>query len=658
MAQDKTQFLKFNAYSIKDLITRKLTENSKFTDQVYKGSNLAILIDLVSYMYQCLMYQLNNAASESMFSDTQIYENINRLVSLLGYNPRGCYPATMNVYVESDKTNVNIQPYSYFDTGLTDSRGGKIFYSFATDDQNTDQMEDGIAVKTCYNGIWKLYPTIFTASGTESETFNLSIGSNRDTQQYIPGDFVDVYVDRGGKIQRWTRDDDGVFANTNNVSTIDVSNTTIYGKSKTIFGIRLTEDKTYEIKFGTGIIGSKLQAGDRVIIVYLDTNGPDGQIDISDVNFDTLQVITPGVEFGLNSDIMSQIVGEVDQHTIQLSPLSRVVTNFKYEEDVEDIRINGPSWFKLGNRLITRSDYEYFIKENNSAKECFDGRDIVDVKCMNNIEYVSSFYKWLYQMGLNGQRQNLTGFTDGGRHYFNQQFWQRTDYKYIDPADANNTYIWVKTGDMERDDWQDQYDVRSSEIRLNNVLQPMKTLTTEIQVVKPVIVNFDICAANDYSYIRSAYMNDNQTVIDEGCESYIELTLDDNTLYVNTMIQQTVYDIITKSFNVNTCSLGQNMTYTDMLNKIYQISGIERVRTVFKPNNTSMLPRVVDGLSFVSWSPILNDGYGSNGVDIDVSNTSRHLEDFQFPRFVGRDYLMNRIKIIKKSLVTVNTIKM
>ena len=70
MAQDKTQFLKFNAYSIKDLITRKLTENSKFTDQVYEGSNLAILIDLVSYMYQCLMYQLNNAASESMFSDT------------------------------------------------------------------------------------------------------------------------------------------------------------------------------------------------------------------------------------------------------------------------------------------------------------------------------------------------------------------------------------------------------------------------------------------------------------------------------------------------------------------------------------------------------------------------------------------------------------
>ena len=65
-----TDYLRFSAYSIKDLITRKLAADTKFTDQVYEGSNLAILIDIVSYMYQCLIYNLNNAAAESMFSDT------------------------------------------------------------------------------------------------------------------------------------------------------------------------------------------------------------------------------------------------------------------------------------------------------------------------------------------------------------------------------------------------------------------------------------------------------------------------------------------------------------------------------------------------------------------------------------------------------------
>jgi hypothetical protein len=49
--KDNTQYLRFSAYSMKELIIRKLSEDTKFTDQVYEGSNLAILIDLVSYMY-------------------------------------------------------------------------------------------------------------------------------------------------------------------------------------------------------------------------------------------------------------------------------------------------------------------------------------------------------------------------------------------------------------------------------------------------------------------------------------------------------------------------------------------------------------------------------------------------------------------------------
>lgn len=97
MATQNTDFLKFSAYSMKELITRKLSEDSKFTDQVYEGSNLAILIDLVAYMYQVIVYQLNNAAAESMFSDTQIYENISRLVKLIGYNPKGFKPSSIRV---------------------------------------------------------------------------------------------------------------------------------------------------------------------------------------------------------------------------------------------------------------------------------------------------------------------------------------------------------------------------------------------------------------------------------------------------------------------------------------------------------------------------------------------------------------------------------
>ena len=45
-------------------------------------------------MYQTLSYQLNHAASESMFSQSQYYENIVRIAKLLGYNAKGITPST------------------------------------------------------------------------------------------------------------------------------------------------------------------------------------------------------------------------------------------------------------------------------------------------------------------------------------------------------------------------------------------------------------------------------------------------------------------------------------------------------------------------------------------------------------------------------------
>jgi len=69
---------------------------------VYEGSNLAILIDIVSYMYQCLIYNLNASAAESMFSDTQLYENISRLCTFIGYHPMGYKPATLRIQVDKN----------------------------------------------------------------------------------------------------------------------------------------------------------------------------------------------------------------------------------------------------------------------------------------------------------------------------------------------------------------------------------------------------------------------------------------------------------------------------------------------------------------------------------------------------------------------------
>jgi len=207
MANHSTDFLRFSAYSIKDLITRKLSEDTKLTDQIYEGSNASILIDLIAYMYQCLVYQLNNAASESMFADTQLYKNISRLVKFIGYNPRGCNPSVLNANLISNGTaNIRgywIPFYSRFDTGLTDSRGKKIYFSTKRlqvdrdalngDSQRTvDSTSQPI---TLYNGQWKLYSTIFTASGVENETFVLDgLQSDASKGKFVAHNFIDIFI--------------------------------------------------------------------------------------------------------------------------------------------------------------------------------------------------------------------------------------------------------------------------------------------------------------------------------------------------------------------------------------------------------------------------------------------------------------------------------
>lgn len=55
---------------------------------------------------------------------------------------------------------------------------------------------------------------------------------------------------------------------------------------------------------------------------------------------------------------------------------------------------------------MTRFDYEYYLKNARNTNSIV-GCDIIDVKCMNNWEYIATFYKWLYNMGHSGNFVNF-----------------------------------------------------------------------------------------------------------------------------------------------------------------------------------------------------------------------------------------------------------
>ena len=96
-------------------------------------------------------------------------------MKFIGYNPQGCFPSQATAVVKSDNDKTVLK-FSKVDTGLTDSNGKKIYFS-AVDSSN---MKNDIHVQgkqhtiNLVNGEFNLYPTIFTASGSENEKFVLS----------------------------------------------------------------------------------------------------------------------------------------------------------------------------------------------------------------------------------------------------------------------------------------------------------------------------------------------------------------------------------------------------------------------------------------------------------------------------------------------------
>lgn len=646
---NKTDYLRFSAYSIKDLITRKLSEDTKFTDQIYEGSNLAILIDLVSYMYQCLMFQLNNAASESMFSDTQIYENISRMVNLIGYHPKGLTPSKATFYLENDvyeesKANIFIPKYSYVDTKLVDKHGKRIYYSL-TEKNGFKTTNDEVQEFQLTNGKWTLYPQRFTSSGSFFEEFQTTIGSNVNSTKLCANNMIDVYVGEYDtntntwKYKQWEKTGYEIFTNNNTEDILNYAN--IYDNKSEIYGLKLDENKNYVIKFGDGIVGKKLKKGDKICIFYLDTNGLDGEISIDTVptaielklpeqysltSEEYFQIILEGKERG-SQDLLNDINNKIELNLIEQS------TKPKAEEGVSEIKENAPNWFKMGQRLVTADDYTYFMKNLIPTS-------IVDCKVQNNFEYCASFYKWLYDLGLNGNNVQKQLRESNGRYYIDESRMVKYDYKFADPADANNVYIWTKMENGTIDSIKD-YIIEN--------LYKVKMITQEVVLLNPINVQFAITAAPldvVYNYISDG------TEFDPNGDSYIEITLDDNTIYATTIIQNEIENIIIEFFSSQNNKLGTNIEYQNLLNKIYSISGIQRIRTIYNPGTTNQNIIIRDGLSFASWS----GSYIDTCDDLEVSNTTRSLLDFQFPSLYTKD-ISRRIKIIRKSINNINQIK-
>ena len=453
---NKNEYLRFSASSIKELLQQKLSEGTDFTDQAFAGSVIDIMLDALSQMYAAQMFYLNNSAAESIFTDANIYENMNRIVKMLAYNPRGYITSSLLVRLNAsskyttDARNV-LHRYTTVTTDLKTSKfkTEPIAYSLGIDlDKGYIFNSDSPNELVMYNGTWNLYPQKTVSLGVPFETIildKLDISETSQRRDFISHDHIDVFVQ--------TSPTSKTYEKYETVSTLFES-----GTLDKHVEVRLNENKNYQIRFGDGVKGVKIPKNCDVRVIYLKSNGSEGVVGPEAFPTEEPLSLRWGVTGLTNAELKDMLdVSERDYNltnsATHLGALNITTDTSATESDefetVEEIRTNAPNWFRMGSRLITYSDFEQFIKGTFSQ--------VRDVTVHNNWDFMVEFQEWL---------RAYDQLTMAVRSCY---------YKFADAADACNIYIWVKN--LSNVD-----NKKAIEEQCNRI----KSLTAELIVLDPI----------------------------------------------------------------------------------------------------------------------------------------------------------------------------
>ena len=270
----RNAYAAFDALSIKQLMINRIRNSGIFPDIDYEGSNINGLLDPIAYSYHVLLFYLNQTASDSTFTQAELFENMNKIVSLIGYKTTGNNTATVNVSVSADKELTGGKSYTIKRFSKMSIKN--IPYSFNTDITfqkeylNSSEYLPTIGDNNLlFQGIFKEYP-LYTAIGENFEQFSLNIDFPIDNQSTKMIDHNNIYV--------FVKD-----INTNKwLEWKEISSLYLAGNVSLVFEKRLNEYGHYELKFGNDINGRRLNPKDSVQIYYLESDGSKGVISNND----------------------------------------------------------------------------------------------------------------------------------------------------------------------------------------------------------------------------------------------------------------------------------------------------------------------------------------------------------------------------------------
>jgi hypothetical protein len=323
-----TQVANLDFEDIKNALKDYLRAQSDFTDYDFDGSALSVLIDTLAYNTYYTAFNTNLVVNELFIDSATLRDNVVAIAKQLGYRPKSITSPVAYVSFTVNYTNPTT------DTELILKKGTGFIASFDNNIYQYVTLDDIKAQVVNQTAVFTNVPVREGTQITNTFVVNTALKSQRFIldNQNIDTNTIRVKVfPTGGSFNEEYLVSDNILG--------------VNGESK-IFFLDEIEDERYEILFGDGVIGKKLDNGARVEISYITTAGPE----------------TNGVKTFVFSGVLENPDG-VSPTLFEVTINSTIASSGGEEmESISKIRFNAPKSYGTQNRAVTASDYDAIVR--------------------------------------------------------------------------------------------------------------------------------------------------------------------------------------------------------------------------------------------------------------------------------------------------------
>ncbi len=363
-----TKFTNLDFDQIRAQIKDYLRANSNFTDFDFEGSNFSVLIDTLAYNTYITAFNSNMIVNESFLDSATLRENVVSLARNIGYVPRSrsAAKATVTINVE---TSADTPTVTLVEGLVCVASSNNTSFVFSIPESITTTVKDG---KASFSGI-EIYQgtflkNIFTVDGSLDQRFILN-------NSFIDTSTIVAYV-KGPSETGLGRE----YSLIDNILNVKSTSET--------YLIQEVQDEKYELLFGDGFFGKKLENQSVITVSYIVTDGKDGN--------------------GPSNFAFSGRVVDSSNNVIALSSASVTTTSAASNggdiESIDSIKYFAPRIYSSQYRAVTARDYEAIIQSiypNTESVSVVGGEEldppqfgnvIISIKPKNG-DYVSDFDK-------------------------------------------------------------------------------------------------------------------------------------------------------------------------------------------------------------------------------------------------------------------------